>query len=179
MFEVGFGEMLVIFVIALVVLGPTRLPGLVSKVGRWVGKARSMAREFKDQLENEVNLEDLNRMTEQRTKEARAAPSTPPPPPELSGTPLASVLAPGAAALESQDTTTAGSGAAPQPADDTYSHAHAYGTAPTPYTPEAAEFSPAAPEVVAPLGDPDSPAAAALEPSDSATTPAVTHARGA
>ena len=43
MFEVGFSELLLISVIALVVLGPERLPKLVAQVGRWVGKARSMA----------------------------------------------------------------------------------------------------------------------------------------
>ena len=47
MFDFGFSELLVVFMVALVVLGPTRLPGLVRKVGRWVGKARSMAREFR------------------------------------------------------------------------------------------------------------------------------------
>lgn len=61
MFDFGFSELVVIGVVALVVLGPTRLPGLVRKVGRWVGKARSMAREFRDQLENEVNIDELNR----------------------------------------------------------------------------------------------------------------------
>ncbi len=66
MFGVDFGEVLVIFVVALVVLGPTRLPGLVSKVGRWVGKARTMARQFREQLENEINLEELNRMADVR-----------------------------------------------------------------------------------------------------------------
>ena len=68
MFGVDFGEMLVIFVVALVVLGPARLPGLVSKIGRWVGKARTMARQFREQLENEINLEELNRMTEAQTE---------------------------------------------------------------------------------------------------------------
>ena len=37
MFEVGFSELLLISVIALVVLGPERLPKLVAQVGRWVG----------------------------------------------------------------------------------------------------------------------------------------------
>jgi sec-independent protein translocase protein TatB len=138
MFDLGFSELLLVFVIALVVLGPTRLPGLVAKIGNWVGKARAMARQFREQLESEVQLEDLNRMTETRAKAASgdtptqtAQPTqptqtsetaqTPPPPPEFSG--------------------------APPVTDDTYSHAHADGDAPMPYTPEA-EFTPAAPEVV-------------------------------
>ncbi len=58
MFEVGFTELLLIFAIALIVLGPQKLPKLAQQVGRWVGRARAMARQFKDQLEEEAhNLE--------------------------------------------------------------------------------------------------------------------------
>lgn len=90
MFGVDFSELALVFVVALLVLGPTRLPGLVRKVGTWVGKARGMARQFREQLESEVNLEELNRMTEARAKEARSAPPTtyPPPPPEFGGEPI-------------------------------------------------------------------------------------------
>jgi sec-independent protein translocase protein TatB len=92
MFEVGFFELVVIFGVALVVLGPKRLPGLVSKIGRWVGKARRMARDFQEQLENEVNLDELNRMTEARSKPS--APVYPAPPPEFGGEPLQTAAAP-------------------------------------------------------------------------------------
>ncbi len=90
MFGVDFSELALVFVVALLVLGPTRLPGLVRKVGTWVGKARGMARQFREQLESEVNLEELNRMTEARAKEARSAPppTYPPPPPEFGGEPM-------------------------------------------------------------------------------------------
>ena len=54
MFEVGFSELLLIMVIALIVLGPERLPGLVSRVGQWMGRARAMARQFREQLEVEA-----------------------------------------------------------------------------------------------------------------------------
>jgi len=58
MFEVGFSELLLIFAIALVVLGPQKLPKLAQQVGRWIGRARAMARQFRDQLEEEAsNLE--------------------------------------------------------------------------------------------------------------------------
>lgn len=75
MFEVGFSELLLISVIALIVLGPERLPKLVGQVGRWVGKARAMARQFREQLESEVNLEELNRTSSKTT----SSPSYPPP----------------------------------------------------------------------------------------------------
>ena len=54
MFEVGFSEMVVIFALALVVLGPEKLPKLVAQLGRWVGRARAMARQFREQLESEA-----------------------------------------------------------------------------------------------------------------------------
>lgn len=60
MFEVGFTELLVISVLALIVLGPERLPKVVSEVGRWMGRARAMARQFREQLEEEVTIVDLN-----------------------------------------------------------------------------------------------------------------------
>lgn len=142
MFGVDFFELAVIFTVALVVLGPTRLPGLVRKVGRWVGKARSMARQFRDQIENEISLDELNKMTESRTREAQA--STPAPPPELSGEPV-----PPSAEQPAQDSSLAASGypygppepepSGPSPTDDTYSHAHESGATPMPWEPEPNE----------------------------------------
>lgn len=60
MFDIGFSEILVIFVLALIVLGPEKLPRVVREVGRWVGRARAMARQFQEQLEDEVD-NDRNR----------------------------------------------------------------------------------------------------------------------
>jgi sec-independent protein translocase protein TatB len=62
MFDIGFSEILVIFVLALIVLGPEKLPRVVREVGRWVGRARAMARQFQEQLEEEVDT-DRNRTT--------------------------------------------------------------------------------------------------------------------
>jgi sec-independent protein translocase protein TatB len=58
MFEVGFSELLVIFALALVVLGPEKLPKLAAQVGRWIGRARAMARQFREQLEAEASAID-------------------------------------------------------------------------------------------------------------------------
>jgi sec-independent protein translocase protein TatB len=152
MLGVSFGELGLVFVVALMVLGPTRLPGLVRKVGRWVGKARTMAREFQQQLESEVNLDELNRMTDEIRLQAQG--STPAPPPEFTADPP--VTQP---ATESGSDNLAASGypygapdpapetfsdlppdmAPPLPGDDTYSHAHAEGEAPQADEPPAAE----------------------------------------
>lgn len=61
MFEVGFSELTLIMVLALVVLGPERLPKVVSQVGRWMGRARAMARQFREQLDDEVTLDPTPR----------------------------------------------------------------------------------------------------------------------
>jgi Tat protein translocase TatB subunit len=55
MFEVGFTELLVISALALLVLGPQKLPKLAQQIGRWMGRARAMARQFRDQLEEEAH----------------------------------------------------------------------------------------------------------------------------
>ena len=46
MFDLGWTELLLIGIVALIVVGPKDLPVLFRNVGRWVGKARGMAREF-------------------------------------------------------------------------------------------------------------------------------------
>src|SRR6516165_3226589 len=62
MFDIGFSEILLIFGLTLVVLGPDKLPQVARTIGRWAGRARAMARQFRDQLEAETdNLKvDLN-----------------------------------------------------------------------------------------------------------------------
>lgn len=72
MLDIGFSEIALIFVLALIVLGPEKLPRVASQVGRWIGRARGMARQFREQLEEEVNLEEA--------RKSRPAPITPPPP---------------------------------------------------------------------------------------------------
>lgn len=52
--DIGWSEYLLIFGLALIVLGPEKLPRLVASVGRWIGRARAMARQFRDQLESET-----------------------------------------------------------------------------------------------------------------------------
>jgi sec-independent protein translocase protein TatB len=76
MFEIGFSELLLIFVIALVVLGPERLPKLVAQVGRWAGKAKAMARQFREQLESEINLDELNKASKSPPKAEQPQPWT-------------------------------------------------------------------------------------------------------
>lgn len=55
-------------------LGPEKLPRVVSEIGRWVGRARAMARQFREQLEEEVQLEQA-RKAQAATTPAAAVPA--------------------------------------------------------------------------------------------------------
>ena len=58
---VGFWELILLFLIGLIVLGPERLPRVANQLGTWLGQARRMTRVLKRQLEDELNLEkELN-----------------------------------------------------------------------------------------------------------------------
>src|ERR1700719_2333327 len=59
MLDVGFSEILLTSAIALIVLGPERLPKVARQVGNWMGRARVMARQLSEQLEREVSAEEL------------------------------------------------------------------------------------------------------------------------
>jgi Tat protein translocase TatB subunit len=80
MFEVGFTEILLILGLALLVLGPEKLPGLAEKIGRWTGRARSMARQLRTQLEQEVTLEELARSKPTQAPQSGPAPTPDPSP---------------------------------------------------------------------------------------------------
>jgi len=59
MFDVGFWELALIGVVALLIVGPERLPGVVRTAGRWAGQARRMVRDAKADLEREMKAHDL------------------------------------------------------------------------------------------------------------------------
>ncbi len=80
MFDIGFSELLVIAVVALIVLGPERLPKAARFAGLWVRRARAQWHSVKDELERELAAEELKRNlkdaqdalrdTEQRIRES-------------------------------------------------------------------------------------------------------------
>ena len=55
---IGFWELIILFLIGLIVLGPERLPRVANQIGSWLGQARRMTRVMKRQLEEEINLEE-------------------------------------------------------------------------------------------------------------------------
>lgn len=67
MLDVGWSELVIIGVVALVVVGPKELPALLRTTGQWVGKARRMAAEFQGQLNEairEAELDDVKKSVE-------------------------------------------------------------------------------------------------------------------
>jgi len=68
MFDIGWGELVVIGVIALIVIGPKELPVVLRTVGRYMGKVRRMASEFQGQFQEalrEAELHDLKQQAEE------------------------------------------------------------------------------------------------------------------
>jgi sec-independent protein translocase protein TatB len=64
MFDIGYSELLLIAVVALVVIGPKDLPRVMRVVGQWVGRARGMARHFRagvDTMMREAELEEMEK----------------------------------------------------------------------------------------------------------------------
>jgi sec-independent protein translocase protein TatB len=64
MFDIGWSELVVIAVVALIAIGPKELPGVLRMVGQWMGKARRMAAEFQGQFQEamrEAEMADLKK----------------------------------------------------------------------------------------------------------------------
>lgn len=72
MFDVAPTELLLVLVVALVVVGPKDLPKAMRFVGKWVGKARGMARHFRsglDTMMREAELEELEKQWRQQNED--------------------------------------------------------------------------------------------------------------
>jgi Tat protein translocase TatB subunit len=69
MFDIGPGELVLVVIIGLLVLGPQRLPKVAAEIGKWVGRARRTATQLRRQLEREIELSEIEK------------PPTPPPAP--------------------------------------------------------------------------------------------------
>jgi sec-independent protein translocase protein TatB len=64
MFDIGWSELVVIAVVALIAIGPKELPGVLRMVGQWMGKARKMAAEFQGQFQEamrEAEMADIKK----------------------------------------------------------------------------------------------------------------------
>jgi sec-independent protein translocase protein TatB len=64
MFDLGFWELALIGVVALLVVGPDRLPGLARTVGLWVGRIRRYVSTVRDDIEREIQADELKKLLE-------------------------------------------------------------------------------------------------------------------
>lgn len=62
MFDVGFSELMLIGIVALVVIGPERMPKVARTVGALLGRAQRYVNELKADIESEVDVEEFNRI---------------------------------------------------------------------------------------------------------------------
>ena len=61
MFDIGFSELLLVGIIALVVLGPDRLPGAVRTAGLWIGRLKRSFSAIKAEVEREIGADEIRR----------------------------------------------------------------------------------------------------------------------
>lgn len=61
MFDIGFPELVIISIVALVVLGPERLPEALRTLGLWFGRARRSFTAVKSEIEREIGMDDVRR----------------------------------------------------------------------------------------------------------------------
>lgn len=159
----SFPHLALIFLVALIVLGPQKMPKLVAQVGRWAGKARAMARQFREQLETEINLEELNKNASAKTPppdqfhppyghEAATTPDSTATPADGTTVPTEAThpaVAQSTPATESAATDTTVTADAPAAAPGAAEPAPV-ATAWVPEVHEGSQFEPAAPETISP-----------------------------
>lgn len=73
MFDIGWSELVVIGVVALIAIGPKELPGVLRMIGQWMGKLRRMASEFQGQFNDamrEAEMDDLKKQVDELNAKA-------------------------------------------------------------------------------------------------------------
>ena len=75
MFDIGWSELLLIGIVALIAIGPKELPGALRTLGQWMGKVRRMASEFQSQFHEamrEAELADLKKEVDEMATKAQS-----------------------------------------------------------------------------------------------------------
>ena len=67
MFEVGFSELCMIALVALLVIGPERLPKVARLAGFWLGKTRSMVANVKAEIHAELQAEEMRQLMQEQS----------------------------------------------------------------------------------------------------------------
>lgn len=72
MFDIGFSEMVIIAVVALVVLGPERLPRVARQAGQWIGKLQRYVSDVKSDINRQMELDELRKLQSDVTSAAKS-----------------------------------------------------------------------------------------------------------
>jgi sec-independent protein translocase protein TatB len=161
MFDIGWSELLLIGIVALIAIGPKELPGALRTLGQWMGKVRRMASEFQNQFHEamrEAELADLKKEVDEMATKAQSYANFDPiddirkdlekaagPPPDLDTLTDTAASPPPSAAVPSAST---------PPAETPPASAHAATETPP------APSEPATPQNSAPVNAPDAGRAA-------------------
>jgi sec-independent protein translocase protein TatB len=127
MFDIGWSELLLIGVVALIAIGPKELPGALRAVGQWTGKIRRMASEFQDQFREamrEAEMADIKKDIDEAASKIHsdldpfefkdatswkpAEPAAPPPADAPPAPPAEAVAEPAQAGTTTESTPTSG-----------------------------------------------------------------------
>jgi sec-independent protein translocase protein TatB len=76
MFDIGFSEMMMIAVVALIVIGPERLPKVARTLGNWIGRMNRYVNDVKADINREMELEELRKFKEQFQDAAQSVEQT-------------------------------------------------------------------------------------------------------
>lgn len=68
MFDVGFQELILVAIVALVVVGPERLPRVARVAGKWLGHARRTLANVKHEIDRELKAEELKKILDEQTR---------------------------------------------------------------------------------------------------------------
>jgi len=74
MFDIGWSELVIVGIVALIVIGPKELPGVLRAAGQWIGRIRSMAADFQGQFQEamrEAEMADLKKQVDEIADSAR------------------------------------------------------------------------------------------------------------
>jgi sec-independent protein translocase protein TatB len=72
MFDVGFSELILIAVVALIVIGPERLPKVARTAGHLLGRLQRYVNDVKSDINREMQLEDLKKLQQQVAEQAKS-----------------------------------------------------------------------------------------------------------
>ena len=148
MFDISWGKLVIIGVVALIVIGPKELPGVLRQLGHWMTKIRRMASEFQGQFQEamrEAEMTDLKKQFDETTASIKSTFDTT----EIKNELEKMIQDPAAASTPSSSTTTAPASDLPAPAQQTAAtDPVALGTAPV--APPAADLSVPMPDLPPP-----------------------------